>query len=53
MANAGGRLTGTLLSGWLYQAWGLPGCLWGAAIFASIAALLSLRLPSTRNTAEN
>jgi len=44
MANAGGRLTGTVLSGWLYQTQGLTGCLWWSAAFALMAALLSLRL---------
>ena len=34
MANAGGRLIGCLLSGLLFQAYGLAGCLWGAALFA-------------------
>ena len=46
MANAGGRLTGTVLSGWAYQVWGLEGCLWWSAAFVLMAALLSLRLPS-------
>jgi predicted MFS family arabinose efflux permease len=45
MANAGGRLVGCLLSGVLYQMFGLPGCLWGACAFVILAALISLRLP--------
>ena len=45
MANAGGRLTGTVLSGWAYQVWGLEGCLWWSAAFVLMAALLSLALP--------
>ncbi|HHH12669.1 MAG TPA: MFS transporter, partial [Thiolapillus brandeum] len=45
MANAGGRLTGTVLSGWAYQVWGLEGCLWWSAGFVLMAALLSLSLP--------
>ncbi|NOX76250.1 MAG: organoarsenical effux MFS transporter ArsJ [Gammaproteobacteria bacterium] len=45
MANAGGRLTGTVLSGWVYQTQGLVGCLWWSAAFVLLAALLSLRLP--------
>lgn len=45
MANAGGRLTGTILSGWLYQKHGLEGCLWAATIFVLAAALLSMKLP--------
>jgi predicted MFS family arabinose efflux permease len=45
MANAGGRLVGCLLSGLLFELAGLNGCLWGAFVFALIAALISLRLP--------
>jgi predicted MFS family arabinose efflux permease len=45
MANAGGRLTGTVLSGAVYGLWGLPGCLWAALAFVLAAALLSLLLP--------
>lgn len=44
MANAGGRLAGTVLSGGLYQLYGLEGCLYGSAAFALMAALLSLKL---------
>ncbi len=45
MANAGGRLTGTVLSGWAYQTQGLEGCLWWSAGFVALALLLSLALP--------
>lgn len=45
MANALGRLLGTLLSGWIYQQWGLTSCLWASAIFVALAALISVRLP--------
>ncbi len=45
MANAGGRLTGTVLSGWAYQHQGLDGCLWWSAGFVAAALLLSLPLP--------
>lgn len=45
MANAGGRLAGTVLSGWAYQVHGLEGCLWWSAGFVLLAALLSFRLP--------
>lgn len=45
MANAGGRLAGTLLSGWAYQAYGLEGCLWWSVAFVLAATLLSLGLP--------
>lgn len=45
MANAGGRLAGTVLSGWVYQATGLEACLWWSAAMVMLAVLLSLRLP--------
>lgn len=47
MANAGGRLLGTVLSGWLYQIAGLGACLWAATALVAMAGLLSLRLPRT------
>jgi predicted MFS family arabinose efflux permease len=46
MANAGGRLVGTVLSGWVYQTQGLTGCLWWSAAFVLAAALLSFKLPA-------
>ena len=49
MANAGGRLLGTVLSGWLYQAQGLEWALWGSALFIATALLLSMRLPEIRS----
>ncbi len=45
MANASGRLLGTLLSGALYQVAGLAGCLWAAAALSGLAALASIWLP--------
>jgi len=45
MANAGGRLVGTVLSGLLYQFGALPGCLWASVIFTLSAAVISLALP--------
>ena len=45
MANAGGRLLGTLASGIVFQLAGFAGCLWGSAALVTAAALLSLRLP--------
>ena len=44
MANAGGRLAGTLLSGVSYQMFGLEGCLWGSVLFLIAAAAFSRRL---------
>jgi predicted MFS family arabinose efflux permease len=46
MANAAGRLLGTILSGLLYQWQGLEACLWASAIFVLAAGALSLLLPS-------
>jgi len=46
MANAGGRLTGTILSGALYQWQGLEACLFASAAFVLIAGLLSRSLPA-------
>lgn len=45
MANAMGRLLGTVLSGWVYQRWGLEACLWISSVFIAAAALVSLSLP--------
>ncbi len=45
MANAAGRLAGTLLSGLLFQQWGVAACLWAAAAFAGATAVVSLALP--------
>lgn len=45
MANAMGRLIGTVLSGWVYQAYGLEMCLLVSAVFVIIAAILSLLIP--------
>jgi hypothetical protein len=45
MANAGGRLAGTVLSGLLYQWKGIEACLWASAAFVLVAGLLSLLLP--------
>ena len=46
MANAGGRLAGTLLSGLMFQLYGLVGCLWVSALFVLLAELVTLRLPN-------
>jgi predicted MFS family arabinose efflux permease len=45
MANAAGRLAGTVLSGLLYQWRGLEACLWASAVFVLGAGALSLLLP--------
>jgi len=49
MANAGGRLAGTVLSGLVYQIKGLEACLWLSSGFVITAALLSFGLPRFQN----
>lgn len=44
MANAMGRLLGTILSGWVYQTHGLIACLIISSVFLAIATLLSFKL---------
>jgi len=46
MANAAGRLLGTLLSGWLYLQGGLQACLWCSALLVALSWFSSLRLPA-------
>lgn len=50
MANSGGRLAGTVLSGLIYQGFGLIGCLWTSAVFVLAAAFISLKLPTPQPT---
>ncbi len=45
MANALGRLLGTVLSGWIYQVSGLAACLAVSAALIALAALVSASLP--------
>jgi len=47
MANACGRLAGTVLSGWVYQTQGIIGCLIISSIFVVVAGVLSIRLPAS------
>lgn len=47
MANAMGRLLGTLLSGWIYQQWGLAACLWCSTLLIASASIISIRLSKT------
>ena len=46
MANAKGRLLGTVLSGLLFEVSGLVLCLWVSAAFIALAAMISIGLPS-------
>ena len=45
MANACGRLLGTLLSGLLYQQAGVTASLWGAVVLAATAGVAAMFLP--------
>lgn len=51
MANAGGRLAGTILSGLLYQWQGLEACLWASALMVLGAGAISLLLPRSATVA--
>ncbi|KGJ89331.1 organoarsenical effux MFS transporter ArsJ [Thalassotalea sp. ND16A] len=48
MANAMGRLIGTILSGYLYQYHGLLVCLWGSALMLLLATVLVKFVPSPK-----
>lgn len=45
MANAMGRLIGTVLSGWVYQQAGLVACLWISVGFLALTSIISCWLP--------
>ncbi|WP_432464568.1 organoarsenical effux MFS transporter ArsJ [Agarivorans sp. QJM3NY_33] len=47
MANAMGRLLGTLLSGAVYQLAGLSACLWISLAMLVLTCVISLKLPQT------
>lgn len=47
MANAMGRLIGTILSGLIYQMAGLAACLWVSFLFLILTTLISLYLPKS------
>ena len=52
MANAAGRLVGTLLSGAVFmiggsEAGGMQACLWASSLLVLLSSLVSLRLPAT------
>lgn len=49
MANALGRLVGTVLSGWIYQAAGLSVCLLVSALFILISSVISTDLPHEKS----
>lgn len=47
MANAMGRLLGTVMSGYLYQAYGLEACISFSVVLLFIASVIALALPSS------
>ena len=46
MANAGGRLLGTILSGLIYQQYGLTSCLLMSALMIAASGLIARQLPT-------
>jgi predicted MFS family arabinose efflux permease len=49
MANALGRLIGTILSGALYQYYALEGCLFMSSVFLLLTVIISIYLPKSSN----
>ncbi|PHS70009.1 MAG: MFS transporter [Methylophaga sp.] len=45
MANAAGRLVGTIISGWVYQQSGLIACLLVSTVMIVVASMISMLLP--------
>jgi predicted MFS family arabinose efflux permease len=45
MSNAAGRLVGTILSGWVFQAYGLSACLWVSSAMLVLAVVFAMPLP--------
>lgn len=50
MANAMGRLIGTVLSGWVFQLWGFAACLWVSFAFLALTTIISFWLPTNANS---
>ncbi len=50
MANAMGRLLGTVMSGWVFQVWGLAACLVISSILIGMSAMVALLLPRHKDT---
>lgn len=44
---------GTVLSGWLYQKWGLEACLWWSASFVLMTTIISIGLPKQNSDLGN
>jgi predicted MFS family arabinose efflux permease len=50
MANAGGRLIGTIMSGIIYQAFGLAACLVLSSLMIFVSTQIAKSLPKSENT---
>ena len=50
MANAGGRLLGTILSGIVYQSFGLASCLLISSVMILFSTLVARKLPTPITT---
>ncbi|MDB9371372.1 organoarsenical effux MFS transporter ArsJ, partial [Nodularia spumigena CS-586/05] len=48
MANSGGRLAGTVLSGLVFQYFDLVGCLWTSMFLVLAAGLVTIKLPDPK-----
>ncbi len=48
MANSGGRLAGTVLSGLVFQYFNFVGCLWTSMFLVLAAALVTIKLPDPK-----
>lgn len=53
MANALGRLIGTVLSGWIYQTYGLEACLALSSLFIAFVAIISTALPKHKTVSRS
>lgn len=53
MSNAMGRLLGTVLSGWMYQTYGLEACLWVSSAMLVVATVAVARLPKSSESREH
>ncbi|MEZ8102870.1 organoarsenical effux MFS transporter ArsJ [Vibrio bivalvicida] len=51
MANAMGRLIGTVLSGLVFQLAGLAACLWVSFAFLALTTVISIKLPKVKQVA--
>ena len=52
MANAAGRLVGTVTSGIVFQIAGIQGCLWFSCLFVFLASIISFKLPAISSSSK-